>query len=265
MEPDGDLKEEALEAPQKEPPQEPPKEIQEHLPVEGNKQGVRFKQFLQATGRLLLRQKTFLQTGLLKVIVAGKGLLLRLRKQAPEGDEADERNAKREERPGKSEERPGKRDDHSKAVPPAEPVAAPQPRSSAQSILLYVLVLLVGGLAGMTFSFVLLSAMVYNQAQKIDIQNDEIAQLERQHSKLMESEAKYRRENGEYRQRLSEIEALEAARKAEKEAALQESRAASSLAASGKAVVAKKTGNCNVDASNIGSNLARCVDEFNRK
>ena len=256
MQPDGERKEGA------------PEDVQEDIPVAGNRLLLSLKQFLRASGRLFLRPKHFVQAGVVKIIDAGTGLLQRLRKSAaePSAEEAsaDERSAAREESHARKP-----REDHSKEAPPKQAppkqAVAAHPHSPIHNILIYLLVLIVGGLAGMTFSFVLFSTMVSNQAQKIDDQRDEISQLEKQHSILLESEARYRKENNEYRKQLSEIEATAAARNAEAEKAAREAAGNSVAPQGARRPVARKTGNCNLDAGNIDNNLTRCVEEFNRK
>lgn len=251
MQPDGERKEEA------------PENVQEDIPGAGNRLLLNLKQFLKALGRPFLRPKHLLQAGLVKIIDASTGLLQRLRKSAaePAAEEtsADERSAAREESHARKP-----REDHGKEAPP-KPAVAAHPHSPIHNILIYLLVLIVGGLAGMTFSFVLFSTMVSNQAKKIDDQRDEISQLEKQHSILLESEARYRKENNEYRKQLSEIEAAAAARNAETEKAAREAAGNSVAPQGARHPVARKTGNCNLEAGNIDNNLTRCVEEFNRK
>lgn len=279
MEPDGEQKKEvsadALDGAKehvkeaaKEHVKESAKEsIKEDTPAAGSKLLLSLKKLLHAIGGLFQRSKHILQGGVAKIIDAGRGLLQRLRKRTTEPGEGqapdDERKAARPESQAKAKAREA----HAKEVPPQE-VAAPHPHSAVHSILLYLLVLIIGSVAGMTFSFLLFSTMVSNQAKKIDDQRDEISQLEKQHSRLLESEANYRKESNESRQRLSELEALEAARvaaTAAQEAAANPTAANPATTARGKQPVARKTGNCTVDAGNIDQNLNRCIDEFNRK
>ncbi len=249
MQPDGERKGEA------------PADVQEDIPVAGNRLLLSLKQFLQALGRPFLRPKHFLQAGAVKLIDGCTGLLQRLRNRVAESDAGggDERSAAREESHAKSKPR----EDHGKEAAPKQ-VAAPPPRRAVQGVLLYLLVLIVGGLAGMTFSFVLFSTMVSNQAQKIDNQRDDISQLEKQHSILMESEARARKESNEYRKQLSDIDAREAARHTEAEKQLREA-AANSGAPPGAKQVANKAGNCKLDGGTGDSKLPRCVEEFNRR
>lgn len=239
----------------------------EDAPAAGNKLLPSLKRLLHAIASFFQRPIHLLQASVVKILDACSGLLQRLRKRAVEpGKEQtpdDERRAARPESHAKAKPR----EDHAKEAPPKE-AAVPAPHSAVHSALLYLLVLIVGSVAGMTFSFLLFSTMISNQAKKIDDQREDISQLEKQHSRLLESEARYRKENTEYKQRLSELEALEAARVAAttaQEAAASQAAANSSAAARGKPPVARKTGNCTVDAGNIDHNLNRCIDEFNRK
>lgn len=236
-------------------------------PAAGNRLLLGLKGLLHVIGGLFQRPKHVLQAGVVKIIDAGSGLLQRLRKRTAESgaEQApdDEHRAVRPESQAKAKAREA----HAKEAPPQE-VAAPHPHSAVHTILLYLLMLVIGSVAGMTFSFVLFSTMVSNQAKKIEDQRDEISQLEKQHSRLLESEANYRKESNEFRQRLSELEALEAARNAAtaaQEAAANPAAANPATTARGKQPVARKTGNCNLAAGNIDNNLNRCIDEFNRK
>jgi len=278
MEPDGDQKKEdsaqALEVVAEKTPPNTPEIAAENVPenVPESEQGSapvakirllpRVKQLLSRLGGFLLRPLHILRTAAAKIGVAGRGLLQRFRKPSAEPDAAEdqkhERGAAREEKHAKTKarEEPGK-----EVQPP--PASAPHPHSAVHSVLLYLLVLIIGSIAGMVFSFVLFSTMVSNQAHKIDDQRDEISQLEKQNSRLLESEANYRKENKEYRQRLDELEALEASRNPA--VAVPEPAGNPGLPARAKTPVARKTGTCNLDAGNVDNNLTRCVDEFNRK
>ncbi|MBI5922121.1 MAG: hypothetical protein HY847_10820 [Betaproteobacteria bacterium] len=228
----------------------------------------RLKGATAGIGRIFRRPKHVLLSGEVKVIDAFSGVLQRLRKRAADSDSEitpaegqDEAHEGREESRAKSKPR----EERSKAVEkPQEAVAEAHPHSTFHVILLYILVLIIGCVVGMIFSFLLLSTMVTNQAKKIDDQRDEISQLERQHTHLLESEAKYRDENKQYRQRISEFEAEEAAREA-KEAAIQETAAAASGVSRARPGTPQKTGNCKLGAGNIDNNLNRCIEEFNRK
>ncbi|MFA7280376.1 MAG: hypothetical protein WC100_09775 [Sterolibacterium sp.] len=232
----------------------------------------RLKGATAGIGRIFRRPKHALLSGEVKVIDAFSGVLQRLRKRAAD---SDSEIAPAE---GQDEAREGREESHAKSKPheergkakekdkPQEAVAESHSHSTFHVILLYVLVLIIGCVVGMIFSFLLLSTMVTNQAQKIEDQQDEISQLEKQHTHLMESEAKYRDENKQYRQRISEFEAEQAAREA-KEAAAQEAAALLSGPSRGRASPStpQKTGNCKLGAGSIDNNLNRCIEEFNRK
>ena len=237
-------------------------EEQAPAPESGNRLAIALKRVWRAILTLLLRPKHFLQAGLVRSIDACSGLLQRLRKRTQEsadGDApADERHAERESRQEKSPPR----EEHPKEPVPKEAAVKP-PRSRLHNAIIYLLVLVVGALAGMVFSFTLMSTMVVNQAQRIENQQDEISQLEKQNTKILESEARYRKENSEYRLRLDEFEKI--AEEAAKSQALLEAAASAPANPTGKPPQAKKTGKCNVDAGNIGGNLNRCLDDFNRK
>ncbi|MDD5174918.1 MAG: hypothetical protein PHQ05_00660 [Sterolibacterium sp.] len=239
-------------------------ENQEDAPESGNRLLLNLKQLRRAIGGQLLRLKHIFQAGVVRMIDASSGLLLRLKKRAEESRDEDTRaDKKHPERETRPEKIPA-REERVKGAAPRE-VAVQEPRSPLRSVFIYLLVLVIGAIAGMTFSFALLSTMLFNQAHRIEDQRDEIAQLEKQHSRILESEAKYRKENVEYQKRLSEIEENVAAQNAAKESSLPEPAGSPGIPVTGKQHQAKKTGDCKLDAGNLGGNLTRCVDEFNRK
>ena len=205
-----------------------------------------------ATSRLS-RLKRFFRSAYVRIIDATTGRLKRLR----------DRIGGPEEEQGEGEERSESRTSRKKtklAPTELEPAAAAPhaPRSPVRSFFIYLLVLIVGIIAGMMFSFALLSNMVINQARKIGDQRDEISQLEKQYSRVLESEVKYRN-------RLSEIETQlnQASRATAKESAPAES-SKPPAAAKEKSSISQKTGNCNLESGNAEM-LSKCIDEFNRK
>lgn len=201
----------------------------------------------------LKRLKQLVLSRYLRVIDAMSGVLKRLRsrvgKSRQEEDQEDEKGEPRASR--KTTKAPHADEAAVAAAPPA-------PRSPVRSFFIYLLVLLVGILTGMIFSFALLSNMVINQAQKIGDQRDEIAQLEKQYSRVLQSEAKYRN-------RVSEVEAQldQITRTTVKETAAVEASTAPA-ATSEKPAKPRNVGNCALESGDPGK-LARCIDEFNRK
>lgn len=240
-------------------------------PESGNRLLLGLKRFWRAIVSpfvsLLSRPKHFFQAGAVRIIDAGTGLLLRLRKRAEKTTDgetrSDEKSAEREPRPEKSPVREGR---GKEAAPKEVEVAvAQEPRSPLRSFFIYLLVLVIGTIAGMTFSFALLSKMVFNQAQKIEDQRDEITQLEKHQSKILESEARYRTESTEYQKQLREMETNLAALKAAKEPSPPEPAGSPATHSAGRQPQARKTGDCKLDVGNLNGNLNRCIDEFNRK
>lgn len=202
----------------------------------------------------LQRLKRFILAAYLRVIDALSGVLNRLRNRVGKLKEEDGEKEERSE--SRAPERKAKTP-HADEAPVATP---PAPRSAVRSFFIYLLVLVIGIIAGMTFSFALLSNMVINQAQKIEDQRDEISQLEKQYSSARESEAKYRN-------RLSETE-TQLRQLTEKMSKTAPPESGSSPAPTKekpeKPPAPVKTGNCNVESGNA-EELARCIDEFNRK
>lgn len=250
---------------EEDPKEDKREEKQEDAPESGNRLLLGLKRIGRTIAGQLQRTKHFFQAGLVRAIDVSSGLLQRLKKRAEEsGDRetrADERHAEREPR----HEKTPVREERAKAKEPKEVEVQPTARSPLHNFIIYLLVLVVGAIAGMTFSFALLSSMVSNQAHRIEDQRDEISQLEKEHLRIMESEAKYRKENIELQKKLSELEANAAAQTAAKEPALSEPAGSPAVHATGKQPQTKKTGDCKLDAGNLSGNLTRCIDEFNRR
>lgn len=205
-----------------------------------------------ATGSRWHRLKQFFVTRYVRVIDATSGLLKRLRNRVKASPDAED---------GQEDERDEARASRKKPAPPhaAETVEVqPAPRSHVRSFFIYLLVFIIGSIAGMTFSSALVSKMLINQAQKIEDQREEIGQLEKQYSRVLESEAKYRK-------KLSEVEAQaeQAARNAAKEPVVPPS-VNPATPAPGKQLVNKKTGNCPLESGNPAE-LAKCIEDYNRR
>lgn len=207
----------------------------------------------EAGGSWLKRLKRSFVSRYLRVIDGLSGVLKRLRNRVGKVKKGDDQEDEKGEAraPRKAAKAPHADDTTVPASPPA-------PRGHVRSFFIYALVLVVGFLAGMSFSFALLSNMVIKQAEKIGDQRDEISQLEKQYSRVLQSEAKYKNRAAEIetqlerltRQTSNETEAVEPA----KSPALTPEKSAKS----------KNTGNCSLESGNA-QKLAQCLDEFNRK
>lgn len=200
------------------------------------------------------RLKQFFVSRYLRVIDTLSGVLKRLRnlvgKPKEEGGDGEDRSESRSSR---------KKPKAPSADEAAQAAAPPAPHSPVRSLFIYLLVLVVGTLAGMIFSFALLSNMVINQAHKIGDQRDELSQLEKQYSRVLESEAKYRNKLTETESQLNQL-----TRKIEKETEPPESLHSAVPAAEKPAVAKKVPPSCNLESGNP-EKLARCIEEFNRK
>lgn len=199
------------------------------------------------------RLKLFFVTRYVKAIDVLSGALKRLRSRAGQPPSDD----------GESDEKSEARSSNKKAKASHADAAAheakpPAPHSAVRSVFLYLLVVIVGIIVGMIFSFALLSNMVINQAKKIEDQRDEISQLERLNAKALEAEARYRNRLAEAESELNQL-----ARKTEREPAPTEAVKPSG-ATFDKSSSARKTGNCTLEAGNP-EQLAKCVEDFNRK
>jgi len=208
----------------------------------------------QAGDGLLQRLKQFWITDYLRTIDRLSRILKRLRSLVakPKEEAGQEKQDDREARSQPSKTKSRASDEAAAAVAP------PAASSPVRSILICLAVLIVGILVGMTFSFALLSNMVIKQAEKIGDQRDEISQLEKLHSKAVESEARYRNRLAEAESRLNQL-----ARKSAQETEAPE-RAAVPPATVDKPVAAKKTADCALE-SGSPDKLAKCLEEFNRK
>jgi len=211
------------------------------------------EQVPEAAGGRWQRLKQFLVSRYLRVIDTLSGVLKRLRslvgKPREEGGEGEERSESRSAR---------KKPKASAADEVPHAAAPPAAHSPVRSLFIYLLVLVVGILAGMIFSFALLSNMVINQAHKIGDQRDEITQLEKQYSRVLESEAKYRNKLTETESQLNQL-----SRKIQKETESPEAGSPPPAVAE-KHGASKKAANCSLESGNP-EKFARCLEEFNRK
>lgn len=274
MAPDNDPKELPLEAaPETTPAQEMPSGPEK--PAETSAQEATetapprrplFRRLLETCGKPFLSLKGLLQSGVARIGGAGGRILQRLRNRFKTPREA-----------GSDDERPDDKDRtpraaRKKAEPPpiAEAPKAVEPRSKVRSFFLYLLALIVGGIAGMTFSFALLSKIIANQAEKIVDQRDEIAGIEAQLSRTMQAETKYRLESMESKKKLNAAEnQLNAAIHDSRENAMpEETTIKPTTPATTPATVkpgAAKPGKCVLEPGKIGDDLTRCIDIYNRR
>jgi len=274
MEPDKDLKEHALEFSPENPAPAPAQAAHSGPENEGAEEKIDVataeapaadsprlslsRRILEAVEWPLSHLKKTLRIGVLWIINAGKAVTQRFGKRAAPPDEKDGA----EERRSDKETRVAKK----KPEPPPVDGATVAPRSRLRSFLLTLLVLILGGIAGMTFSFALLSKMIANQAERIGAQRDEMAEMENQLVRLQESEAKYRRENMEHQKKQKNAEnQLHPTPQNPGNAPPVVPPAPAAAAAASKPPLPAKSGNCTLESSKIGDNLTRCIDEFNRK
>lgn len=295
MESDNDPQVHALEiSPEKAPAQTARKrpgnsmeKIGEEDPATDSPRQPLFRRLLEACGRPLRQLKQVLLAGSLRIIDAGSGILQRLRKRTETPhDEDEDRKDDRHRDSGENRFASKK----AAPLPTTEAIKAVEPRRPIRSFFITLLVLIIGGIAGMTFSFALLSKIITNQAERIGDQRDEIAQMENQLSRILQSEAKYRLESMAHQKKLSEIEnhlnpaiqnpvvqnpAIQNPAIQNQNRALQnpvgknppptESKGNPTTPVTEKPPLSNKSGNCTLESGNVGDNLARCISEFNRK
>ncbi|MBI3524142.1 MAG: hypothetical protein HY066_06385 [Betaproteobacteria bacterium] len=225
------------------------------------------RRILEALEWPLGHLKKILRLGALWLVTAVKGILQRFKRGAKTPEEKDDTGERRKEKDADdgNESRPARK--KAEPSPATETVKTDAPRSKVRSFFIYLLVLLIGGFAGMTFSSAVLWKMLANQAEKIVDQRDEIVQMENQMARLQESEAKYRRENTEQQKKLKDAETqLHAAtQNSGKNPPPAMQPAIPSVPAAAKPPAAAKGGECVLEPGKIGDNLTRCIKEFNRK
>lgn len=272
-------------------PEKEPENAPETEPAVGDKRAratLLLKRFLKQ----LLSLSSLIQSWKSRVAAKATGILQRLRGRfgkAPQ-DQADEEPPE-ESRRGK----PSSSDDLGTQQAEAPKVPAPPVRN----VYIYLLVLLIGGFAGMTFSFSLFSRIIFNQAEKIDSLHGDMIVLEQENAHSRQSEARSQQSEADYRdellatqKKLEETEsdlrdsiqnarknpgtrfspAHPASRTEPSGTAFPEYKAGktgvSSAASAGSVStrsqpkssnVAQKSGTCDISAGHVESTLANCI------
>jgi hypothetical protein len=172
-----------------------------------------------------------------------------------------------EERPGSRMERPGAR--HNAAAPAAEAEsAAPQPRRRLRAILVYVSVLLAGGMGGAALAYDMLAKLLERQAT-------ESRRLEAVVAKQAKSAATASKQLEDAEKKLAASLAELTKSAAEKKIDDAQKGPGAVLAATGTSDVPRpagagrkaappKTGNCALGSGNTAAALNDCVKDFNR-
>jgi len=170
---------------------------------------------------------------------------------------------------------------------PAVPAAAKP--NHFRNFLFMVLALTIGGLFGMTFSYLLLSKTLGDDAAIIDYMQDEIRNLEKAEKRNLNARAKLQEQTDEsvreakesraqIRDYQDQVEAykgqidnlnrqLNALNDAGRRYSSSQPGRSSFGATPGRPAspAAEKTGNCVTGGGHTAADLARCVDDFNRK
>lgn len=227
------------------------------------------KQEASARPRWHVRLKQKLKARAVVILHAGIASLERLKSRAGGQEEA-------------REERGGSR----LAAEPKKAVEAALPRSRLRRILIYVMLMLIAAIIGMTFAYRLLSKVLSDQSEKIRTQMEEISaySLENQDkashiAELMKEIDNQRVKLIEAEKRLSETavkvpepesRAKEAELKNPEKLGTPRSEAARtgqpSRASTFNPSIPTKTGNCDLAVGgNNADALKRCIDNFNRK
>ncbi|MGP1675583.1 MAG: hypothetical protein ACTS6J_00310, partial [Burkholderiales bacterium] len=213
-------------------------------------------------------------------IAKGIASLQRLRRRAGGAQDPDERRDHARERPGKpaTTVQPG-------GEPAAEETVAPKPRRRLRSLLVYLAVMLAGGMGGMALAYDLL-------AQLLEHRSAEIRRQEVNLSEYSKSMAELKQELDQRQAKQTEAETRLAAALAESEKKLgelqqkraeAETRLASALAArasspqrradSGSRLGAarngqagrSRAGDCTLGSGDIRSVLSGCIADMNRR
>lgn len=185
-------------------------------------------------------------------------------------EEEDPRGGGRRRSRGRDEEAPA-------------PVAAPK-HGRLRSFLLWLAALLAVGIGGMLFSYQLLSKAIDSNEVIIDYLRDEVVRLEREDRRSANAKARYLETIAEHERKIGEHEeamndcraqAEELRKQLAAETALREPvysggvrtrlGGSSGIGARSGRTTPEKTANCVTGSANAAANLARCVDEFNRK
>lgn len=150
-----------------------------------------------------------------------------------------------------------------------------------RSFLIVLALLLASGIAGMTFSYQLLSRAIKSDAVLIDDLRDQVAQMDKVESRSVNIQAKNQQQVAESNKALRECQATmqgyeeQAVELRKQVSALTPSppqkpsarsaTARSAAAAAPQRGAPEKTGNCVMGASNAVADLTRCVEDYNRK
>lgn len=233
--------------------------------AENEKQLSGFKQLLQK----ISDTQRFLKSRYLEIIDASHGLLLRLRGRLKPPIEEEARSASQAP-PVESRKTRTLEIEEEQRLPTVSVVS--KPRSRLRSLFVFLLGSVISAIAGMIFSYTLLSTMIVNQARKIDDQMDEISRLGRQYSIILTSEARYRNENQACQKNLEEME-LNLADQRSAEITSAQEPGATRYAQTGASV---SSGNrlqqipggvveCQLGSEETASDLTRCINVYNRR
>lgn len=200
----------------------------------------------------------------LRAIDGGMHALQRLRDriEVPDDDESISRGDRRRGRSVVDEQ------------PVAKAVEVSRSASLLHSTLVVLMCLLIGGVAGMLFSYRGFSKLLDSREAMIESMQDEIAQAKKEEALDLDAKAKYQRDLGEYRKQLREsqyaveeyrsrVENLNSQLIAMQRANQPASRDGRAAPAARQALP-QKSGTCVTGTTNLTGKLADCIDKFNR-
>jgi len=253
-------------------------------PVADDGWRVRARQLLLAKAiAASARAKHVLLAAATAAIDTGIASLQRLRKRAGGAEHPDERRDHDRERPGKratTKRRGGEA--------AAEETIAPKPRRRLRSLLVYLGVMLAGGMLGMALAYDLLAQLLDHQSAEIKRQEVKMSKysksvaelkkkLDQQQAKQIEAETRLAVTLAENEKKLGELQAKRAEaetrlasalagrasnpQRQEDTSSIRDSRGA---ARSGQAGWTR-TGNCTLGSGNIRSVLHACIADMDRR
>jgi hypothetical protein len=173
----------------------------------------------------------------------------------------------------------GKPQAHAGDAVAAEVLAPPKPRRLAQ-FFIFLMFLVIGTIAGAAFSYRLLAKAINTKDVTIENLRDELAETKKQESLNLKqidqsqqmirdydkSAAGYLKELEDSRAQVEELRSqLNAVKNVRREAASQPVRSSPRPTAAAGRAAPQKAGTCTMDSAKDAANLARCIEEFNRK
>lgn len=223
--------------------------------------------------------RSTINAAVIAVLDPGIALLQWMRKGA--GSPQDANRETGEDRPGSRRDRPGGRRDAAAPLDEADEAQAPKPKRRLRALLVYLSVLLAGGMGGGVLAYDLLEelldhqfaksarleAMISKHSKSAAATRQELAEAQAKRieaeKKLEASLAEYTKSAAEKQNKLDETERrLKPMLAAERASNAQRPSPVSPRGGARKAPPLK-TGNCALNSGNVAA-LKGCIEDFNR-